>query len=97
MTIRIPEWLKMLVVSFGLMLLAIVVFRASLPQYYPTEKPKPVIYVTSRPEYLNVDGNIVYSLEYSIDGAAQVPINFATDKERIEYEGWLYQVGRRAK
>ena len=96
---RVPEWIWMFLLSFGLMLFAICIFNASAPRINVSMAPKakPAIYVTSRPEYLNIDGKTIYALEYTADGVSQFPVNFTSVKERAEFEGWLYQVGERAK
>jgi hypothetical protein len=90
-----PEWAKIGLFSLSGMLLAVILFNASSPKVrYVEQKPHAVtFYITNRDEYTNIDGRIVYALEYSLDGSVQIVPNFPTEAARDRFEMYLTTIG----
>lgn len=96
---NVPQWVWATLLSFGLTLLAVCIFSASKPKLEVTvaPNPRPAIYVTGRPEWINMDGTMIYSLEYTDSLLGNQMVNFKTVADRAKYEGWLYTIGDRVE
>jgi hypothetical protein len=59
----------------------------------PASLPKPDIYITRTDSYRTLEGNVIWILEYTVDGIAQNP-GFNSLKAMIEFREYLDTVGR---
>jgi hypothetical protein len=96
---RIPEWAQIVVFALSVSLASVALWAIVTPREkvirYAQDKPS--VYVVTRNTYYNLDGNTVYSLEWTINGEMQIPANFHSEKEMIEFEQYLYRMGKRAE
>lgn len=96
---RIPEWVQIVAFALACVLATIALWSIVAPREKVIRyaQDKPAVYVVTRNTYYNLDGNTVYSLEWTINGEMQIPANFHSEKEMIEFEQYLYRMGKRAE
>jgi PBP1b-binding outer membrane lipoprotein LpoB len=62
---------------------------------YPVsdKTPKPEIYITRTDSYRNIEGDVIWVLEYTIDGIVQNP-GFNSQKAMTEFREYLDTIGK---
>lgn len=96
---RIPEWVQIAVFALAVSLASVALWAIVTPKERTVRyaKEKPHIYIVSRGEYLNLEGREIFCLEYTVDGVMQIPTNFTTEKQMVEFEQYLYRIGERGE
>lgn len=96
---RVPEWVQVLLYTISLCALCFALFAYTIQRERVVKysQAKPSVYVVAHNQYMNLDGSTIWSLEYTVNGEMQIPANFKTEKQMIEFEQYLYRVGERAK
>ena len=96
---RVPEPVQIVLFCLIGLLVAVLIWSVVMPreQVIRYAKARPQVYVMSHDVYTNLDNRPIYVLEYAIDGELQAPANFKTEREMLEFEGYLYRIGERGK
>ena len=94
---RVPEWVQAIIYTLSLCALCFALFSYTIPREKVVKyvMSKPSIYVVAVNKYYNLDGRIIWSLEYTVDGEMQVPANFDSEERMISFQQYLYRIGVR--
>jgi hypothetical protein len=79
--------------SLGTILVAALILVPSPENKTPESDTKPSIYITRTDSYRTIEGDILWILEYTIDGKVQNP-GFNSQKAMTEYREYLDTIGR---
>jgi hypothetical protein len=82
--------MKPLVLSLALLLAACRPERP--PDTAPAPAPRPSIYITRSDSYRTIEGNIIWILEYTINGETQNP-GFDSREDMEKYREYLDTIG----